>query len=38
MEGDGKNKLLKPGERAIAIGSDFTGGFAEEMVLSSKVC
>lgn len=33
-----KNKKLRPGERAIALLSEFSGGFAEEVVVSSQVC
>ncbi|OXA64133.1 quinone oxidoreductase-like protein 2 homolog [Folsomia candida] len=33
---DEKNKLLRPGERAIALHSQFKGGFAEEMIVSNK--
>jgi len=33
---EGQDKLLKPGERAIALHSEFRGGFAEEIVVSKK--
>jgi hypothetical protein len=32
-----KKSKIKPGERVIALSSEFTGGFAEEVIVSIKV-